>query len=75
MLGKLLTLDCRSLANFLLLNQNFFPTLLTFVFVHKLGRLRNLDDTLELVCDFPKLVTSLSFSSVTDAYLAACLEG
>ncbi|VDK71922.1 unnamed protein product [Litomosoides sigmodontis] len=45
------------------------------IFAHKLGHLRNLDDTLELVCDLPKSVTSLSFSSVTDAYLAACLEG
>ncbi|CAG9537360.1 unnamed protein product [Cercopithifilaria johnstoni] len=37
--------------------------------------IRNLIDTVELVCDFPKSITFLNFSSVTDAYLAACLEG
>lgn len=30
---------------------------------------------MELVCDFSKPVTFLNFSPVTDAYLAACLEG
>ncbi|KAL3981821.1 hypothetical protein ACH3XW_44655 [Acanthocheilonema viteae] len=37
--------------------------------------IRNLNDTVELVCDFPKSVIFLNFSSVADAYLAACLEG
>ncbi|VDM17172.1 unnamed protein product, partial [Wuchereria bancrofti] len=38
----------------------------------------SLDDTvetMEFVCDMPKPVAFLNFSSVTDTYLAACLEG
>ncbi|OZC08413.1 hypothetical protein X798_04613 [Onchocerca flexuosa] len=37
--------------------------------------IRNLNDIVELVCDVPKPVTSLNFSSITDTYLAACFEG
>uniref|UniRef100_A0A915PK25 GATOR complex protein MIO zinc-ribbon like domain-containing protein n=1 Tax=Setaria digitata TaxID=48799 RepID=A0A915PK25_9BILA len=37
--------------------------------------IRNLNNAVELVCDLAKPVNFLNFSSVTDAYLAACLEG
>ncbi|VDK70464.1 unnamed protein product [Onchocerca ochengi] len=37
--------------------------------------IRNLNDIVELVCDVPKPVTSLNFSSITETYLAACFEG
>ncbi|KAK6110047.1 hypothetical protein QQG55_38385 [Brugia pahangi] len=54
------------------------PDISTSPFAHKLDHFSNLDDTMEtmeFVCDMPKPVAFLNFSSVTYTYLAACLEG